>query len=487
MNLNIPTFALSSIGPWLTLSLAAILLLLLDALSTKGRKKAYFPQLGLVALGVAAFQTYLLWGHKGTDFARMVYVDNFSFFFYFIFILGTALTLMLSRHYLEDYGKNIGEYYALTLFATVGMMLMASGAHLIMIFLGLEIMSIAVYVLAGLFREDARSNEAALKYLLLGAFSSAFLLFGMAMLYGATGGTLFLDDLPKVLAGHDFLKPLTLLALALLIVGFGFKVASVPFHMWTPDVYEGAPTTITAFMAVGVKAAAFAAFARLMFLAFPAFKPDWTMLLWVLALATMTLGNVVAIAQTNIKRMLAYSSIAHAGYLLVAIIAANQLGAVSLLYYLLAYTLMNLGAFGVVILVGRKKDSYLSIYDYSGLGFQHPALAAAMALFMFALAGMPPTAGFVGKFYIFSAAVQAGYIWLAILGVMNSLISVYYYLRITVLMYMKPAEADLGAVTFSPGVTAALVVTAAGVLLAGIFPGFLYNLAVNSVKIFPGL
>jgi NADH-quinone oxidoreductase subunit N len=280
---------------------------------------------------------------------------------------------------------------------------------------------------------------------------------------------------------------LILSSIGLLLVGFGFKVASAPFHMWTPDVYEGAPTSVTAFMAVAVKAAAFAAFARVFFLAFPAMKVDWNMLVWVLAVATMTIGNIAAIAQTNIKRMLAYSSIAHAGYLLVALVAANQLGAVSLLYYLLAYTLMNLGAFGVVILVGRKKDSYLNIYDYSGLAAQHPVLAASMALFMFALAGIPPTAGFVGKFYIFSAAVQAGYIWLAIIGVMNSLVSVYYYLRITVLMYMKPAEADLGPVVFSPAQTVVVAVTALGVLLIGIFPGSLCNLAVNAVKIFPGL
>jgi NADH-quinone oxidoreductase subunit N len=348
-------------------------------------------------------------------------------------------------------------------------------------------MSIAVYILAGLFREDVRSNEAALKYLLLGAFSSAFLLFGIAMLYGATGGVLFLGDLARYLTSLSSMQPLALLALALLIVGFGFKVAAAPFHMWTPDVYEGAPTSITAFMAVGVKAAAFAAFGRIMFLAFQGMHLDWQMLLWVLAVATMTIGNVVAIAQTNIKRMLAYSSIAHAGYLLVALVAANQLGAVSLLYYLLAYTLMNLGAFGVVILISRHQDSYLNIYDYAGLGAQHPALAAAMALFMFALAGIPPTAGFVGKFYIFSAAVQAGYIWLAIIGVMNSLVSVFYYLRITVLMYMKPAEADLGPVPFSPALTTTLVVTALGVLGIGIFPGSLYDMAVNAVKIFPGL
>ncbi|MBI4642995.1 MAG: NADH-quinone oxidoreductase subunit N [Deltaproteobacteria bacterium] len=486
MTLTIPTFSLESIGPWITLSVFAIAILLTDALSPKGNRTAA-PVLALVGLAVAGFQTVSLWGKTGMDFARMVYVDNFSFFFYIVFILGTGLTVLLSLQYLKDYGKNLAEYYALLLFATVGMMLMASGSHLIMIFLGIEVMSIAVYVLAGLFREDARSNEAALKYLLLGAFASAFLLFGMAMLYGASGGTLFLNDLPARLAGAETFKPLTLLAVALLIVGFGFKVASVPFHMWTPDVYEGAPTSVTAFMAVGVKAAAFAAFARVFFLAFPVLQPDWQMVLWVLAVATMTLGNIVAIAQTNIKRMLAYSSIAHAGYLLVAIIAANQLGAVSLMYYLLAYTLMNLGAFGVVILVGRKKDSYLSIYDYSGLGFQHPVLAASMALFMFALAGIPPTAGFVGKFYVFSAAVQAGYIWLAIIGVMNSVVSVYYYLRITVLMYMKPAEADLGPVSFAPAVTATLALTALGVLLIGVFPGFIYDLAMNSVKVFPGL
>jgi NADH-quinone oxidoreductase subunit N len=487
MTFTVPSFHLTSIGPWLSLTVTAILILVLDALSPKGGRKVCFSWVALAGLAVAALQTIGLWGQRGTDFAGMVYLDNYAFFFYLIFILGAALTVLISRAYLEDYGKNLGEYYALVLFATLGMMLMAAGAHLIMIFLGLEVMSIAVYVLAGLFREDVRSNEAALKYLILGSFSSAFLLFGMAMLYGAAGGTLFLNDLPQRLGADPAMQPLILLAIGLLIVGFGFKVASVPFHMWTPDVYEGAPTSVTAFMAVAVKAAAFAAFARVFFLAFPALKVDWNMLLWVLAVATMTVGNVAAIAQTNIKRMLAYSSIAHAGYLLVALVAANQLGAMSLLYYLLAYTLMNVGAFGVVILVGRQKDSYLNIYDYSGLAFQHPALAACMALFMFALAGIPPTAGFVGKFYIFSAAVQAGYIWLAIIGVMNSLVSVFYYLRITVLMYMKPAEADLGPVAFSPAQTAVVALTAAGVLFIGIFPGFIYNLAMNSVKIFPGL
>ena len=328
------------------------------------------------------------------------------------------------------------------------MMLMAAGGNLVTIFLGVEILSIPIYILAGLFREDVKSNEAALKYLLLGGFSSAFLLFGIAMLYGGTG-TFYLADLAKIIKASG-MNTLTYMGLGLIIVGFGFKVSMAPFHMWTPDVYEGAPTSITAFMSVGTKAAAFAAFLRIFMEVFPSVKVDWDMLLWVVAVATMTIGNLTALAQTNIKRMLAYSSIAHAGYILIGMIAGNQLGATGILYYLLAYTLMNLGAFGVIILVARKKDNYLNIYDYSGLGFQYPGLAAVMTVFMFGLVGMPPTAGFIGKFYIFSAAVQAGYIWLVLIGVLNSLISVYYYLRITVIMYMKPAEADLGPVESTP-------------------------------------
>jgi len=274
------------------------------------------------------------------------------------------------------------------------------------------------------------------------------------------------------------------MGLGLLIVGLGFKVSLAPFHMWTPDVYEGAPTSVTAFMSVGTKAAAFAVFLRIFMDVFPTVRMDWDMLLWVLAVATMTVGNVTALAQTNIKRMLAYSSIAHAGYILIGMIAGNQLGAIGILYYLVAYTLMNLGAFGVVILVSRKKDSYLNIYDYSGLGFQYPGLALVMSVFMFGLVGMPPTAGFIGKFYIFSAAIEANYIWLVLIGVVNSLISVYYYLRITVIMYMKPAEADLGPVDMNATMTTTLIASAVAVLIIGIFPSSVFNLALSSVKIF---
>jgi NADH-quinone oxidoreductase subunit N len=482
MSIDIPTICLTNIGPLITLSVAGLLLLLIDAFSIKGSKKGYFHQISLVAIVIGIIQTIFLWNRQGTDFSGMVYVNNYSFFFYMVFLIGTGISIIFSVKYLEEYKKNYGEYYALMLFSAVGMMLMAAGGNLVTIFLGLEILSIPIYILAGLFREDVKSNEAALKYLLLGGFSSAFLLFGIAMLYGGTG-TFSLPELAKLIQAGG-MNALTYLGLGLLIVGFGFKISLAPFHMWTPDVYEGAPTSITAFMSVGTKAAAFAAFLRILLIVFPSVKMEWDMLLWVVAVATMTIGNLTALAQTNIKRMLAYSSIAHAGYILVGVIAGNELGAIGILYYLLAYTLMNLGAFGVIILVSRKKDNYLNIYDYSGLGFQYPGLAAVMSVFMFALVGMPPTAGFIGKFYIFSAAVQAGYIWLVIIGVINSLISVYYYLRITVIMYMKPAEADLGPVETTAMVNATLVLSALAVLLLGIFPGTIFNLALSSVKIF---
>ena len=482
MSINIPTICLTNIGPLITLSVAGLLLLLIDAFSIRGVKKGHFHQFALVAIIIGIIQTITIWNRSGTDFSRMVYVDNYSFFFYLIFLIGTGISIILSVSYLENYKKNYGEYYALMLFSAVGMMLMAAGGNLVTIFLGVEILSIPIYILAGLFREDVKSNEAALKYLLLGGFSSAFLLFGIAMLYGGTG-TFYLADLAKIIKAGG-MNALTYMGLGLLVVGFGFKVSLAPFHMWTPDVYEGAPTSITAFMSVGTKAAAFAAFLRVFMEIFPSIKVEWDMLLWVVAVATMTIGNLTALAQTNIKRMLAYSSIAHAGYILVGMVAGNQLGATGILYYLLAYTLMNLGAFGVIILVSRKKDSYLNIYDYSGLGFQYPGLAAVMSVFMFALVGMPPTAGFLGKFYIFSAAVQEGYIWLVIIGVLNSLISVYYYLRITVIMYMQPAEADLGPVETTPMVNATLILSALAVLLMGIFPGKIFDLASSSVKIF---
>jgi NADH-quinone oxidoreductase subunit N len=365
-------------------------------------------------------------------------------------------------------GFEHGEYYILLLFATVGMMFMASAADLIIVFLGLETFSLAIYVLAGFFRTNPKSNESSLKYFLLGAFSAGFLLYGIALIYGATGTT----NLKGI---HDFLRradfftdPLLLIGMGLLIVGFGFKVASVPFHMWTPDVYEGAPTAVTAFMAVGPKAAGFAAFLRVFLYSLSSLQSDWVWILWVLAVLTMTLGNIVAIA--------------HAGYILVAMVAASELSTASILYYLLAYAFMNLGAFAVVILYGRKGEENILVSDYSGMSSRYPLLAAGMAIFMFSLAGIPPTAGFVGKFYIFSAAVKAGYVGLAIIGVLNSALSVYFYLRVTVMMYMRsPDKEQAGGLDFSPGMVIALLITVFFTLQMGIFPADYLKLARQSI------
>jgi NADH-quinone oxidoreductase subunit N len=374
-----------------------------------------------------------------------------------------------------------GEYYALILFATLGMMLMAAGVHLITIFLGLETMSISIYILAGMMREDKRSVEAALKYFLLGAFATGFLLYGIALIYGATG-SLHLKDIAAYIASKNLLRnPMLLMSLVFLTIGFGFKIASVPFHMWTPDVYEGAPTSVTAFMATGVKAAAFSALVRVFFSALPAFRPDWTSIMWVICVATMTVGNIVAISQTNIKRMLAYSSIAHAGYILVAFVAGNDLGTSSILFYLMAYAFMNIGAFAVVILLGKKGEENTLINDYAGIGFKYPLLAASMTIFLLSMAGIPPLGGFMAKFYVFSAAVKSKFYWLAILGVLNSAVSVYYYLRVTVLMYFRESEREITGLQFSPASVVALILAMIGTLYMGIFPANVLSLAQRSI------
>ncbi|MEE9610178.1 MAG: NADH-quinone oxidoreductase subunit N [Desulfatiglandales bacterium] len=482
MVMKLPDVELATIAPELIVCGTALLMLIFGFMSKKerGNDVAFLGILGIIA---AIWVSFTMWGLKERGFSDMIIVDHFSLFFKIIFLVAAGLTILMSLQYLEDEGIEHYEYYVLLLFSTLGMMIMASGEDLVVIFLGLETMSIAIYILAGFRRENVKSNESALKYLLLGAFSSAFLLYGIALIYGATGST-NLHKIAGVFQGLPFLShsKMLLMGMGLLIVGFGFKVASVPFHMWTPDVYEGAPTPVTGFMAVGVKAAAFAAFLRVFFYALPALQDSWTVILWVLAVATMTLGNLVAIAQENIKRMLAYSSIAHAGYILVAMVAGNELGQTSIIYYLLAYTIMNLGAFAVVILYGRKGEENVAIEDYRGMGLRHPILGAAMTIFMFSLAGIPPTAGFVGKFYVFSAAIQAGYIWLAIIGILNSAVSVYYYFRVTIKMYMQEPEKELPPLSFRPAMVVALVLMAVFTLKIGILPSFYLDMARQSIR-----
>ena len=481
-----PLISLKSILPELTVVITALAVLLLDLALDKG-KKTPLAFLSILGLAASLVVSVAMWKEGVSEYAfnKMIAVDRFTLFFNSLFMVAALITVLISINYLREEGINHGEYYVLLLLATVGMMLMAKANDLMIVFLGLETLSISVYVLVGFLRTNLKSNESALKYFLLGAFSSALLLYGIALVYGATGTTKlpeiarYIGSTPRILS-----NPLLLAAAGLLIVGFGFKVALVPFHMWTPDVYEGAPASITAFMSVGVKAAAFSAFLRVFISSFsPLLGADMaiTKILWILAAVTMTLGNVVAISQDNIKRMLAYSSIAHAGYILVAMTAGGSLATTSIIYYLMAYTLTNLGAFSVVILYGKKGEENVLIPDYAGAGFKYPYLSAAMAIFMFSLAGVPPLAGFIGKFYIFSAAVKQGFIWLVIIGVMNSVVATYYYLRVTVIMYMRDPVKDVGNLSFSLPMIIALLITTFFTLHMGILPAGYLHLAKESI------
>jgi NADH-quinone oxidoreductase subunit N len=471
---------LSLLIPEIIVLITALVVLIIDLLPWQGRKVLLMVAGILGTLG-ALIATLYQWDIQKEAFYGLVVTDNFSVYFKTLFLLICGLTILLSFNYITRGGMDLGEYYSLILLATFGYMFMASGIDLITIFLALEILSLAVYILAGFMRHNLKSNESAFKYFLLGAFSSAFLLYGIANIYGVVGNTNLKGIAQYFLQEGALKNPLFLGGMGLLLVGFGFKVAVVPFHMWTPDVYEGSPTTVTAFMAVGTKAASFAAFLRVFFYALEPLKAEWTPVLWILAAATIIFGNTAAIYQKNIKRMLAYSAIAHAGYILVAMVAGNALGSSSILYYLTVYSFMNLGAFGVVIIAEQREEKNLNITDYRGMAYSHPLLAATMSLFLFSLAGIPPTGGFVGKFYIFSAAVSAGYIGLAIIGVLGSAVAIYYYLRIIVYMYMYEPEKDLleGRIPFFSA--AALVIAALGIIQLGISPAQVLGLAHYSI------
>ena len=430
-----------------------------------------------IALGVSIQMHHT--GLIGVQFNDMFKVDNFSLFFNIIFLVSTILVALISMSYLDRGDRKQGPYYLLILLATLGMMLMAAGNELIIVFLGLELMSLSLYVLAGYFRESPASSEAGMKYLLLGAFASAFFLYGIALIYGGAGTTSVPAIAEAITAENK--SPLLLAGMFLLVVGFGFKVAIVPFHQWAPDVYEGAPTTIAAFISAGPKAAGFAAFLRIFMEALPNLQVEWSGVLILLAMLTMTVGNVIAIAQTNIKRMLAYSSIAHAGYVLIGLAAANDEGISSAMLYLLVYCVMNIGAFGAVILAKTADGESLMISDYAGLGTRKPLLAMFMSVMLLSLAGFPPTAGFVGKFYIFKAAVGAGHIWLVIIGAINTAISAFYYLRVVVTMYMREPEEELEFRPYASTLVIGLVIAAIGVLLIGVLPSLMLTPAQNSV------
>jgi NADH-quinone oxidoreductase subunit N len=437
--------------------------------------------LALLGILLAAVANGWLYGVGEVGDTAMIAVDGFRLFANWVFLLAAAMGILVSFSYVYRQRLQAGEFYGLILLATVGMMFMAAARDLIVIFLGLELMSVAVYALSAFNRRDRRSAEAGLKYFLLGAFSTGFFLYGIALTYGATGSTnvaLIAEAAPTAQRG------LLLFGVGFLAIGFGFKVAAVPFHMWTPDVYEGAPSPVTAFMSGAVKAAAFAAFLRVFSTAFDGLYETWGPILWGLAAITMVTANLIALVQTSMKRMLAYSSIAHAGYLLVAITAANEIAAAGLLFYLLVYTVMNIGAFAVVIAVGRQGEENPLIEDYAGLGYRQPLLGVLLTLFMLSLAGFPGTGGFIGKIYLLRGALDAGLWSLAVILVLTTVVSYYYYLRVAWYAWMReslrPEQHDR---IFMPlPMRIALVAGAAVVLYLGIFPASALELARASVE-----
>jgi len=469
-----------AIIPIVSVMLTATAAMLAEAFRQPGERMPLFG-LGLIGLVGAAISSIMLWDTDARSFG-VVRADNFTLFINLILCVVGILTMLFSTEVVEREGLPPGEFYALTLFGLSGMMLMAAATDLLVIFLALEVLSLSVYVLTGLRRSSATGAEAAFKYFLLGAFSSAFFLYGIAFAFALSGSTR-LDQLGLVLSQQGGGAPPTvaLLAVGLLAVGFAFKVSAVPFHMWTPDAYEGAPTIVTAFMSTGVKAAAFAAFLRVFLSALEPMKGEWIPVLSVIAAATMILGTVVGVVQTNIKRMLAYSSIAHAGYLLLGIISTSATGKAAVLFYLLAYAVTNLGALGIVALLGTPQHEHDELRDFAGLWQSRPALAGVMTIFLLSLGGFPPTAGFIGKWYIFAGAVERGHYALAIIGVLTSVVSVFFYLRIIVMMYMTE-----GSETARPRVPIAAVaglgLAMLAVLYLGVLPTKIIDLALDSIS-----
>lgn len=503
-----PTSDLIAILPEIILTLAGIAAILLGAfLKNPGER---WPSLVAHAglLGAVAAITYQ-WGHPISAFGGILLADPFSIFFHLLFLLIAALVALSSSEYLRRENLPAAEYYALLLFGTVGMGIMASANELVLVFIGLEISSLASYVLVGFRRDVSTSSEAALKYFLLGSFATAFFLYGIALMFGATGSTRLTQiqvalfngqksitmaqtitvpitpatgQAAPVLLGSQFPASLAGVAIALMFVGLAFKVSAAPFQVWTPDVYQGAPTPVTAFLSTGPKAAAFAAFLRIFMGGLGSFSGRWSWLLWIAAALSMFLGNLGALLQSNIKRLLAYSAIAHAGYILVAFTTHSTDGVTAVLYYLAAYAFMNIGAFVVVSHLGGQGERYLEIEDYAGLGFRFPFLAGTLTVFLLSLIGVPLTAGFFGKFYIFRAALHGDLIWLSILGVLNSGIAAYYYLRILVSMYMSPPLREVPCERLPNPERLALVICVAGTFFLGIFPHSVLDLASQAAQ-----
>jgi len=464
------------ISPEIAVLATAFVLLLAD-LFIRRRRSPIFTLISLIGIIVAIILTFGAYNFPGRGFSNIVVNDYISFYFKIIFCLGTLLTVFASSSYVKTEMKGMGEYYILIFIATFGMMVMAATVDLITIFLGLEVMSIPLFVLAGINRERPRAREASMKYFLMGAFASAFLLYGIALLFGAYGTTNLIEISQRLNIGSNYSQILSSVGLIFILIGLGFKVGVAPFHAWIPDVYEGSIAPVTAFMSAGPKAAAFVSMFRIFALFAPVVSDNFTTILWLLAAVTMTWGNILAIAQKNIKRMLAYSSIAHAGYVMVALTAGGQAGFSAGSFYLLAYTLMNIGAFAIVILFCGRGESLENIRDYSGFGIKYPLAGIAMTIFMLSLAGIPMTAGFVGKYRIFTAAIDSGFVWLAIIGILNSLISVWYYIGVVVTMYMMPETEQKVGMSISIALMVAVFISLFGTLQLGLFPNKWLELA----------
>ena len=478
-----PLSEILALWPEMLLSLAACAMLVLDLVTDQARK-AVLGWIAFAVVVVTLLGTLMYPPQGGSIFAGMFLADGYAAFFKVLFLTATALTVLISLRYLDDEGIHRGEYYALLLFATVGMMVMAGGGDFITIYLGLELMSLSTYVLVGFIRRDGASTEGAVKYFLMGAFTSGILLYGLALLYGLTGTT-NLAAVAQSLSGLSLDNPALVLATILVVVGFGFKIAAVPFHMWAPDTYEGAPTSITAFMSSAVKAAAMAGLARVFIVALFPTAEIWEVLWWVLAALSMILGNVVAIAQTSLKRMLAYSSISHAGYALIGVVAATQareVGLAGALFYMFVYLFATMGTFSMVILLTHRGFRSDRIADFAGLGRTAPLAAFTYIIFFLSLAGIPPTAGFVGKLVVFRAAIESGYIVLAVIGVATSAIAAYYYFMVIKTMFMEEAVVE-PVLSPSRPLAIGLGVMVVATVLLGLFPAVVLNAVTESVKL----